>query len=90
VRLQEYYDEGLKYLLNVFEIYKTPLSHYQNSFEKVCKYIKKELVNRIIETDEDHLKFMIFDSISKKGSVLFKNTVSKLENQFEIIEFDKM
>mmetsp|Transcript_21041 Transcript_21041/g.15418 ORF Transcript_21041/g.15418 Transcript_21041/m.15418 type:complete len:92 (+) Transcript_21041:653-928(+) len=44
IRMEEQYDEGLKYLINVYEVYKTPLDHFQGCFERVCKYIRKELL----------------------------------------------
>eukprot|EP00347_Sterkiella_histriomuscorum_P011761 403371198 len=47
-RVREQYEEGLKHLINVFEIYKTPITHYQKSYERVCRYIQKELQQKIV------------------------------------------
>ena len=47
-RLQEQYDEGLRHLVNVFEVYKTPISHYQRSYERVCRFVQRELVHKVV------------------------------------------
>ncbi len=78
-RMREQYDEGLRHLVNIFEVYKTPIVHYQKSYDRVCKFIRKELLQRIIEADEGHLKYLFFEMISKKGSALFKNTSNKVD-----------
>ncbi|CDW72147.1 UNKNOWN [Stylonychia lemnae] len=88
-RLREQYDEGLKHLINIFEIYKTPITHYQKSYERVCRFISKELLYRIIESDEGYLKFLFFEMISKKGSAIFKNAHNKLEVAFAKLEIDE-
>ncbi len=86
--LSQYYD-GLKTLVNIFEVYKTPIIHYQRSYDRVCRFIKKELTNRIIDADESHLKYSIFDHISVKGSALFKNVHSKLDQAFGKFDLDE-
>lgn len=68
--------------MNIFEVYKTPILHYQRSYERVCRFIKKELVERIAEADEDHFKFTMFNFISLKGTTLFKNFINRLDNAF--------
>ena len=83
------YQEGLKALVNIFEVYKTPIVHYQRSYDRVCQFIKKELTNRIIDADESHLKYALFDLISIKGSALFKNVHSKLDQAFGKLDLDE-
>ena len=73
----------------MFEVCKTPITHYQKSYERVCRYISKELVGRIIDADEGYLKFLIFEMISKKGSAVFKNVQNKLDIAFGKIEIDE-
>ena len=57
----------------------------------VCQFyfIKKELTNRIIDADESHLKYALFDHISIKGSALFKNVHSKLDQAFGKLDLDE-
>ena len=83
------FDEGLNSLVNIFEVYKTPIIHYQRSYHRVCRFIKKELTTRIIESDESHLKYTIFDNISAKGSALFKNVHSKLDHAFGKLDLEE-
>ena len=73
-------------MVNIFEVYKTPITHYQKSYDRVCKFIRKELLQRIIEADEGHLKYLFFEMISKKGSALFKNTSNKVDLAFGKLE----
>ena len=75
--------------MNIFEVYKTPIVHYQRSYDRVCRFIKKELTARVIESDESHLKYAIFDNISAKGSALFKNVHSKLDQAFGRLDLEE-
>lgn len=77
--LKEKISEGLKKLINIYEIYKTPLEHYQRNFERVCRYTKREIITKIIDTDESNLKYQFFDIISKKGIALFRYTLNKVD-----------
>ena len=63
---------GLERLLNVFEVANTPLERYLINFERISRFIQQELVPTITSTDESHLKFFFFDTMSKKGSALVK------------------
>ena len=83
------FSEGLNRLVNIFEIYKTPLSHYQKSYERACRFVKRELVPRVVEAQDGHLKYMLFDLISSKGSALFKNIVNKLDYSFGRLDLDE-
>lgn len=76
-------------MVNIFEVYKTPILHYQRSYERVCRFIKKELVERIAEADEDHFKFTMFNLISLKGTTLFKNFVNRLDNAFGRLDLEE-
>lgn len=73
----------------MYEVYKTPIEHYVKNFERACKFIKKELINKIVEQEEGHLKFQIFDIISKKGGALFKHTLNKLQSTFAKLEAEE-
>lgn len=80
---------GLRSLVNIFEIYKTPILHYQRSYDRACKFIKKEILNRVIQADESQTQYMIFNLISEKGSALFKNISSKLDMSFGKLDLDE-
>jgi hypothetical protein len=79
----------LKSLVNIFEIYRTPILHYQRSYERACKFIKNEILNRILEADESKTKYQIFNLISEKGSALFMNLSSKLDLAFGKLDLDE-
>jgi hypothetical protein len=88
-QLMSQYMDGIKSLVNIFEVYKTPIVHYQRSYDRVCRFIKRELTQRIIESDESHLKYEIFNQISVKGVSLFKNVHSKLDQAFGKLDLDE-
>lgn len=88
-QLREQFDEGLSSLLNIFEIYKTPIMHYQRSYDRVCRFVRKELAARIVEADEDYMKYMLFDMISSKGSAMFKNIINLLDQSFGRLDLDE-
>jgi hypothetical protein len=75
--------------VNIFEVYKTPILHYQRSFDRASKFIKKEILSRVIEADEGQTRYMIFNLISKKGSALFKNLSSKLDMAFGKLDLEE-
>ena len=79
---------GLQRLLNVFEVSNTPLERYLVNFEKISRFIQQELVPTISSTDDSHLKFFFFATMSKKGSALVKQTVNKVENYLGMAELD--
>lgn len=54
----------------------------------MCRFIQRELVNRIIDNDEGYLQFMFFEQISKKGSGVFKAMQNKLDVAFAKLEFE--
>ena len=58
--------------MNVFEVQKTPLLQYLHNYEKITKFIMTDMVAVVSNTDEGHLKFAFFDTMSKKGSTLVK------------------
>ena len=76
-------------LVNIFEIYKTPLAHYQKSFDRASRFIKRELIPRVVEVHDDHLKYKLFELISSKGSALFKNVANMLDSAFGRVEVDE-
>ena len=75
--------------MNIFEVYKTPIMHYQRSYDRVCKFVRKELVQRIVDADEGHMKFVLFDMISSKGAAVFKNIVNQLDQAFGRLDLDE-
>ena len=46
------------------------------------------MVAGIQDTDEGHLKFFFFDTMSKKGSTLVKQTINKMDQYFSLAELD--
>ena len=80
--------KGLKGMMNVLELQKTPLDQYLRNYEKICKFVTRDLVATIQDTDEGHLKFFFFDTMSKKGSTLVKQTINKLDSYFSLAELD--
>jgi len=93
INLREHIDKGLNQLINVYEVQKTPLDFFLDKYERVCKFIQRDLVNQIYDTDEGHLKFFFFDIMSKKGSALIKQTINKVDSYFSLAvvgDVDKM
>jgi len=72
----------------VFEIQKTPLDFYLTKYERVCKFIQRDLIKNIQKTDEGHLKFYFFDIMSKKGSALVKQTINKVDGYFSLAQIN--
>ncbi len=86
--MREAYDEGLKHLINIYEVNKTPITHYQKSYERVCKYINREIVSHILKNEDNNLKFEFFSVLNKKGSSVFKEVQNKLETAFNRLTID--
>ncbi len=80
----------MRSLVNLFEVYRTPIAHYQRSYERICKFIQKDLLTRIIENDDGQTKYIIFKMISCKGSALFKDHSTKLEEAFGKLDIDEV
>jgi len=76
-------------LVNIFEIYKTPLAHYQKSYDRASRFIKRELIPRVVEVHDGHLKYKLFELISSKGSALFKNVANMLDSAFGRVEVEE-
>ena len=66
-------------LVSVVEVQKTPLLQYLHNYERITKFIMRDMVAIVSDTDEGHLKFAFFDTMSKKGSTLVKQTINKMD-----------
>lgn len=88
INLRENIDKGLTHIVNVFVIQKTPIDFYLNKYERVCKFIQRDLIKKIQKTDEGHLKFYFFDIMSKKGSALVKQTINKVDGYFSLAQIN--
>ena len=80
--LYENLSNGFESLLSVYEVQMTPIIHYLRNYERICKFIQRDLVSAIVKTDESYLKFVFFDIMSKKGSALVKQTFNQIEKYF--------
>ena len=56
--------KGLDSLINVFVVQKTPLEQYLKNYERVNKFVHRDLVNAVQKTDEGELKYFFFDIMS--------------------------
>lgn len=80
--MREHVAKGMSSLVNLFEVQKTPVEFYLTKYERVCKFVQRDLVNQIQRADESHLKFCFFDIMSKKGSALVKQAINKVDGYF--------
>ena len=74
--------EGLEKLVNVFVVQQTPLDHYLKSYEVINKYIHRDLVHTIQQSDELHLRYFFFNIMSTQGKALIKKTAKRTDNYF--------
>lgn len=88
LNLAENLNRGYHTILNVFEMQRTPLSHYMDNYSKVCKYVQQDLLQQISSTDCGHLKFIFFEIMSKKGSALLKQVINKLDSTFTLAKIE--
>jgi hypothetical protein len=74
--------------VNAHEIDKKPFKHYLQSFSKVHEYIRKDLVDEIEHMSDGHLKFQMFESMARKGSVLLKQVNTRIDGFFSHATID--
>ena len=82
--------KGLESLINVFVVQKTPLDQYLKNYERVNKFIHRDLVNALQETDAGELKYFFFDIMSSQGNPLISRSVTRCDNYFGLAQLDEM
>ena len=83
-QMQNLVHKGLESLVNVFDVQKTPLDQYLKNYERVNKFVQRDLFNAIRETDQGYLKYCFFDIMSKQGKDLISRSVARVDTYFSL------
>ena len=88
-QMLDFLHKGLEGLINVFDVQQTPLDHYLKNYERVNKFVHRDLVTAIQDTDKSELKYFFFDIMSKKGKPLIGRSVSRVDDYFALAQLDE-
>ena len=72
VMFQENMARGLTTILRVYEIERTPLQFFMDNYARVSQFITRDLAEDMKSMSDGHIKYLMFDIMAKKGSVLLK------------------
>ena len=56
----------------MYEIERTPLKFFMGNYSRVCAFISGDLIEDMKRMSDGHIKYLMFDIMAKKGSVLLK------------------
>ena len=85
----DFVHKGLEGMLNVFDVQQTPLEQYLKNYERISKFVNRDLVTSIHKTDEDQLKYFFFDIMSNHGESLISRSVSRVDNYFALAQLEE-
>lgn len=85
ITLWENIHRGLSTFLSVWEVERTPVNLYLTNYARVSGYIQKDLVQDIKNMTDGHIKFHLFDIMAKKGSVLLKQVINRIDNFYSLM-----
>ena len=57
----------------------TPLEHYLKGYQRVSKFIHRDMLSAIQKTDEDHLKVFFDNVIARADPSLIRQTVNRVD-----------
>ena len=84
--MQTLVGQGLENLINVFEVQKTPAEQYLKNYERVNKFVQRDLYDAIRESDQNELKYCFFDIMSRQGKELISRCVSRVDIFFSLAQ----